>query len=70
VYGLVSNIQKPNAVNLVFHEWQNIKNDVKRKDIGWREKLKYTLKAPGWSHDGSRFTSKQLRQKGTESERG
>ncbi len=63
VYGLVSNIQKPNAVNIVFHEWQNIKNDVKRKDICWREKWKYVMKSPGWSHDGSRLTSKQMREK-------
>ncbi len=62
-YGLVSNIQKPNAVNIVFHEWQGIKNDVKRNDISWREKLNYILKAPGWSHDGSRLTSQQMREK-------
>ena len=61
-YGLVSNVNKPNAVNVVFHEWQGIQKDVKRKDIGWRDKAKY-FKAPGWSHDGSRFTSKQMRRK-------
>ncbi len=62
-YGLVSHIKKPNAVNIVFHEWKSIKSDVKRSDIGWREKIKYVLKAPGWSHDGSRQTSEQMRSK-------
>lgn len=62
-YGLVSHIKKPNAVNIVFHEWQGIKNDVKRSDIGWRDKINYVLKAPGWSHDGSRLTSEQMRRK-------
>ena len=56
-YGLVSDIEKPNAVNIVFHEWQGIKKDVVRKDISWRNKMNYILKAPGWSHDGSKLTS-------------
>lgn len=59
-YGLVSNIEKPNAVNLVFHEWQTLWKDVRRKDISTLEKLNYLFKAPGWSHDGSRLTSRQL----------
>ncbi len=59
-YGLVSKLKKPNAVNLVFHEWNGMKKDLRRKDISWRNKLKYILKEPGWSHDGSRLTSKQM----------
>ena len=62
-YGLVTNLVKPNAVNLVFHEWKAIKDDIKRKDIGWREKWKYLFKAPGWSHDGSRKTSRQMNKR-------
>ena len=61
-YGLVTDIEKPNAVNLVFHEWQSLWKDVRRKDISTREKMKYLFKAPGWSHDGSRLTSRQLRK--------
>ena len=62
-YGLVSNLEQPNAVNIVFHEWQKISEDVKRKDINWRNKINYIVKAPGWSHDGSRLTSEQMRGK-------
>ncbi len=62
-YGLVSDIQQPNAVNIVFHEWQAIKNDVRKNDIGWRNKVNYIIKAPGWSHDGSKMTSKEMRKK-------
>lgn len=62
-YGLVTKLEKPNAVNLVFHEWSGIKKDVHRKDINWRNKLRYVWKAPGWSHDGSRLTSKQMLEK-------
>ena len=59
-YGLVTKLEKPNAVNLVFHEWNGIKKDVNRKDVRMRDKIKYILKAPGWSHDGSRLTSRQM----------
>ena len=59
-YGLVTKLEKPNAVNLVFHEWNGIKKDVNRKDVRMRDKIKYILKAPGWSHDGSRLTTRQM----------
>jgi sterol desaturase/sphingolipid hydroxylase (fatty acid hydroxylase superfamily) len=61
-YGLTTNIEKPNALNLVFHEWKSIAADL-RKDISWRNKLLYLFGPPGWSHDGSRLTSKNLRSK-------
>src|SRR5438270_2245687 len=59
-YGLTTRIEASNAVNLVFHEWQSIWKDLRRKDLSLREKLGYLFKAPGWSHDGSRLTSEQL----------
>jgi sterol desaturase/sphingolipid hydroxylase (fatty acid hydroxylase superfamily) len=62
-YGLTSNIQNPNAINIVFHEWKSIKEDIRRKDISWREKVGYLFKEPGWSHDGSRLTSDQMRER-------
>jgi sterol desaturase/sphingolipid hydroxylase (fatty acid hydroxylase superfamily) len=62
-YGLTSNVKNPNALNLVFHEWQNIRKDFYRKDLSFRQKLNYLIKPPGWSHDGSRFTSDELRLK-------
>lgn len=62
-YGLTSNIDNPNAINLVFHEWKNISTDISRKDISFRKKLLYLFGPPGWSHDGSRLTSDQMREK-------
>ncbi len=62
-YGLTSNVENPNAVNLVFHEWKNITKDITRKDLSWKQRLGYLFRAPGWSHDGSRLTSGQLRMK-------
>ncbi len=62
-YGLTTNINNPNAINLVFHEWKNISTDISRKDISFRKKLLYLFGPPGWSHDGSRLTSDQMREK-------
>jgi hypothetical protein len=61
-YGLTKNIEKPNAVNLVFYEWKQMWKDITRKDIGFKEKWNYVFGPPGWSHDGSRSTSEQMRE--------
>lgn len=59
-YGLTKSIERPNAVRIVFHEWQNIFRDLQKK-VSLREKLLYVFGPPGWSHDGSTHTSEQLR---------
>jgi sterol desaturase/sphingolipid hydroxylase (fatty acid hydroxylase superfamily) len=62
-YGLTKAIEKETPVTIVFHEWQNIVKDLFRKDISWKQKLGYLFGPPGWSHDGSRQTSHQLRER-------
>ncbi len=62
VYGLTTNPEDRGPVNIVFHEWKGIWEDVKRKDLTWKQKLGYVFQPPGWSHDGSRMTSVQLRE--------
>ena len=47
---------------MIFHEWRNIARDL-RKPISWKKKFLYLFGPPGWSHDGSRLTSNQLRAK-------
>ena len=61
-YGLTSPLKKHNPLYIIFHEWVDIWKDVKRKDIGWKEKMGYLFRPPGWSHDGTRLTSAQLLQ--------
>jgi sterol desaturase/sphingolipid hydroxylase (fatty acid hydroxylase superfamily) len=61
-YGLTTPLKSKNPVNLIFHEWISIFKDLKRKDISWRTKLCYLFRPPGWSHDGSRQTSEELRK--------
>lgn len=60
-YGLTKNIEKPNAINLIFYEWNAILKDICRNDISFSQKLKYVFGKPGYSHDGSRLTSDELR---------
>jgi hypothetical protein len=61
-YGLTKPKENENQASLLFQEWKNIRKDLLRKDIGWREKWGYLFGPPGWSHDGSRLTSEQLRK--------
>lgn len=60
-YGLTTPIDRQHhPTHIIFHEWQNMGNDLKQK-IPFRQKMGYIFKAPGWSHDGSRKTSKSMR---------
>lgn len=61
-YGLTKNIEKPNPVSIIFHEWAQIAKDVTQKGIPVKARLNYLFGPPGWSHDGSRQTSEQLRR--------
>jgi sterol desaturase/sphingolipid hydroxylase (fatty acid hydroxylase superfamily) len=61
-YGLTKPLEKPSPVNLIFHEWLEIRKDLCRRDISWRERWLYLFGPPGWSHDGSRRTSRQLQE--------
>lgn len=61
-YGLTTPLQAPHhPVKIITHEWQQIIQDLKKK-IPLKTKLAYVFQPPGWSHDGSRKTSKQLRK--------
>ncbi len=59
-YGLTKEIDIKSPFKLVFHEWKDIRNDLKRKDLSLRAKWHYLFGPPGWSHDGSRLTSREL----------
>jgi len=59
-YGLTKNIENPNAITIIFHEWVEIWKDITQKKITTKEKLLYLFGPPGYSHDGSRKTSKEL----------
>ncbi|NCI45960.1 sterol desaturase family protein [Sediminibacterium soli] len=60
-YGLTKNIENPTAVSVIFHEWSQLWKDITQKGLPFKTRLQYLFGAPGWSHDGSRFTSEQMR---------
>lgn len=60
-YGLTKPLENAGLGHTIFHEWQEIGADVVKSN-DWKTKLGYLIKAPGWSHDGSRKTSKQLQK--------
>lgn len=59
-YGLTKKIENPNPININFSEFKDIARDV-RKSPRLADKLMYVFGPPGWSHDGSTKTAKQLR---------
>jgi len=60
-YGLTKPLSTPHhPVKVIFHEWAALSKDL-QKDIPWRAKLRYLFMPPGWSHDGSTQTTKELR---------
>jgi len=60
-YGLTKNVEHPNPASIIFHEWEQMWKDVQRKDITVQDKMNYLFGPPGWSHDGSRLTSEEMR---------
>lgn len=59
-YGITQNINSHDPRKVVFHEFANILQDVKNAP-GFYNKWMYIIGPPGWSHDGSKMTSRQLR---------
>lgn len=62
-YGLVHNLGTFNPLRVAFHEWLGIFHDVTQSGLTIRERLMYAFAPPGWSHDGSRDTSDQIKAK-------
>ncbi|MFC5408800.1 sterol desaturase family protein [Larkinella bovis] len=60
-YGLTKNIDTHNPIRIAFHEWVDIGRDVIRAG-SVRNAVHYLFGPPGWSHDGSRKTTRQLRK--------
>jgi len=62
-YGLTKNLENPNALSIIFHEWIQIAKDVFQPSISFKQRMNYLFGPPGYSHDGSRLTSEQIRAK-------
>jgi hypothetical protein len=62
-YGLTTPLEREDAATIVFHEWESMRADIGKPGLSFKQKMKYLFGPPGWSHDGSRLTSRQLRAK-------
>jgi sterol desaturase/sphingolipid hydroxylase (fatty acid hydroxylase superfamily) len=61
-YGLTKAVESINhPVKIIFHEWQAIGKDLQKK-TSFANKLRYIFKPPGWSHDGSSKTAREMRE--------
>jgi sterol desaturase/sphingolipid hydroxylase (fatty acid hydroxylase superfamily) len=62
-YGLTKDLDNNGPINIIFHEWKSIFKSYKsNNDLSLKTKLKYIFYRPGWSHDGSSKTSKELQK--------
>lgn len=70
-FGLTTNLEDKGPINVIFHEWKEIFKDffVRKKNLPLSTRLKYVFMPPGWSHDGSSKTSKQLQSELKEEEK-
>ncbi|OCW58854.1 sterol desaturase family protein [Hoeflea olei] len=60
-YGIVKNIGSFNPLKVAFHEWVDMFRDAFQPGLSLRQRLAYLFAPPGWSHDGSRKGSAQLK---------
>ena len=61
IYGLTTPIKTNNPFYIAFHEWKNLYTDLKKSRSG-KDFFHYLFNAPGWSHDGTSKTAKQLQE--------
>lgn len=61
-YGVTHAPNSYNPLIILTHEYKDIWNDMK-KSPNWYHKFMYAFGAPGWSHDGSTITIKQMQRK-------
>ncbi|MDB5136101.1 MAG: sterol desaturase family protein [Mucilaginibacter sp.] len=60
-YGITKQPEDTGPVNILFHEWKALLQDVKQApDV--RTKFQYFINPPGWSHDGHSQTARMMQQ--------
>ncbi|PHR91765.1 MAG: C-5 sterol desaturase [Robiginitomaculum sp.] len=64
-YGIVHNLGTFNPLRISSHEFVGIFKDVVQRGLTLRQRLAYIFAVPGWTHDGSRQTSDDLKREST-----
>lgn len=60
-YGLTKKFESYNPVTITFHEWMSMFKKMVRSG-SFTNAVNYLIQPPGWSHDGSTKTVKQLKK--------
>lgn len=63
IYGLTKNIASYQILDIASFEWMNLWKDFSQKGIHFKDRLLYLLNPPGWKHDGTGLTTKDLQAK-------
>lgn len=61
-YGLVKNLDTLNPITILTHEYVGIAKDASQSGLSLWQRLCYVFAPPGWSHDGSRLTSTDIKR--------
>ena len=61
-YGLVRDIGTFNPFRVAVHEYVAIAKDATQPGLALKQRFAYIFARPGWSHDGSRKTSVDIKQ--------
>jgi sterol desaturase/sphingolipid hydroxylase (fatty acid hydroxylase superfamily) len=64
-YGLTKTLPHRGPLPIVFHEWQDILQDLKRSQLPWPKRFGYLLRGPGWRPEGSLTAEKTEKAEGT-----
>ena len=65
-FGIVTPLTEEQArhpMTTITHEFEAIWQDATQANLTPMQRLKYIFAAPGWSHDGSKMTSKQMQDR-------
>ncbi len=63
-YGLTTPPDSKGPINIIFHEFVHISNDLGRKDLDWKDKVKLLVKPPGWLDKGEENRNTEENPKG------
>ena len=61
-YGLVKNLETFNPLVIFGHEYLGIFKDICKRGLSLKQRLLYIVAPPGWTHDGSRLTSHDIKR--------
>ncbi len=60
IFGLTKNLESYKIWDVASYEWLNLCKDVSQKNISLKDRFLYLFKPPGWKHDGTGVTTKDL----------